>query len=284
MSCKGEKPQQSGGDQMFWSDPSDGLAQDQDAHEEEHDEEEPHEEAVHDLGDLPPLGDAALGGALVLVRLGDGLHALQQPLVLAHTPGSDPDLPLGRPAGRLLCLSLLGVVDGDQQILLPHRFLPPCLLLPHFLPPWTLLFLAPSPPRPPVDVPAGSSFSVGGPAVGLLPGQRLLPGRRPPQAAGPHLADEADPGQEVEDEELRPLWDGPGLGAAVVNVHNEDGEGGGGGDHRHGSDVVLPWWDTDRLPYGLRTGSDLKIWYHVFQGHSAILQLSNYVIKISSTT
>lgn len=56
----------------------------------------------------------------------------------------------------------------------------------------------------------------------------------------PHLIDEEYFGHVVDDEHLGPVRDRLGLGAAEMNVHDEDGERGGGGDHRHRCDVVFP--------------------------------------------
>lgn len=51
----------------FFDSHSDGLSQNEDAHEEDQEEEEPHEESIHDFGHFPPLSDAELCGSLVLV-------------------------------------------------------------------------------------------------------------------------------------------------------------------------------------------------------------------------
>lgn len=56
----------------------------------------------------------------------------------------------------------------------------------------------------------------------------------------PHLVDEEDFGHVVYDEHLSPVRDRLGLGATEMNVHDEDGERGGGCDHSHGGYVVLP--------------------------------------------
>lgn len=57
----------------------------------------------------------------------------------------------------------------------------------------------------------------------------------------PHLVDEEDFGHVVYDEHLGPVRDRLGLGTTEMNVHDEDGERGGGCDHSHGGYVVLPW-------------------------------------------
>lgn len=57
----------------------------------------------------------------------------------------------------------------------------------------------------------------------------------------PHLIDEEYFGHVVDDEHLGPVRDWLGLGATEVNVHDEDGERGGGCDHSHCCDVVLSW-------------------------------------------
>lgn len=56
----------------------------------------------------------------------------------------------------------------------------------------------------------------------------------------PHLVDEEDFGHVVDDEHLSPVRDWLGLSTTEMNVHDEDGEGGGGCDHSHGGDVILP--------------------------------------------
>lgn len=56
----------------------------------------------------------------------------------------------------------------------------------------------------------------------------------------PHLVDEEDFGHVVYDEHLSPVRDRLGLCATEMNVHDEDGERGGGCDHSHGGYVVLP--------------------------------------------
>lgn len=56
----------------------------------------------------------------------------------------------------------------------------------------------------------------------------------------PHLVDEEDFGHVVYDEHLSPVRDRLGLSTTEMNVHDEDGERGGGCDHSHGGYVVLP--------------------------------------------
>lgn len=56
----------------------------------------------------------------------------------------------------------------------------------------------------------------------------------------PHLVDEEELGHVVYDEHSGPVRDGLGLSAAEMNVHDEDGERGGGCDHSHGGYVILP--------------------------------------------
>lgn len=56
----------------------------------------------------------------------------------------------------------------------------------------------------------------------------------------PHLVDEEDLGHVVNDEHLSPVRDRFGLSTTEMNVHDEDGKGGGGCDHSHGGDVILP--------------------------------------------
>lgn len=56
----------------------------------------------------------------------------------------------------------------------------------------------------------------------------------------PHLIDEEYFGHVADDEHLGPVRDRLGLGATEMNVHDEDGERGGGCDHSHCCDVVLP--------------------------------------------
>lgn len=60
------------------------------------------------------------------------------------------------------------------------------------------------------------------------------------RAVLPHLVDEEDFGHVVDDEHLSPVRDWLGLGTTEMNVHDEDGEGGGGCDHSHSGNVVLP--------------------------------------------
>lgn len=55
----------------------------------------------------------------------------------------------------------------------------------------------------------------------------------------PHLVDEEDFGHVVYDEHFGPVRDRLGLSTTEMNVHDEDGERGGGCDHRHGGYVVL---------------------------------------------
>lgn len=56
----------------------------------------------------------------------------------------------------------------------------------------------------------------------------------------PHLIDKDDFGHVVDDKHLGPVGDWLGLSTTEMNVHDEDGKGGGGCDHSHGGDVVLP--------------------------------------------
>lgn len=56
----------------------------------------------------------------------------------------------------------------------------------------------------------------------------------------PHLIDEEDFGHVVDDEHLGPVRDRLSLSTAEMNVHDENGERGGGCDHRHRRYVVLP--------------------------------------------
>lgn len=56
----------------------------------------------------------------------------------------------------------------------------------------------------------------------------------------PHLVDEEDFGHVVYDEHLSPVRDRLGLSTTEMNVHDEDGERGGGCDHSHGGYVVFP--------------------------------------------
>lgn len=60
----------------------------------------------------------------------------------------------------------------------------------------------------------------------------------------PHLVDEEDLRHVVYDEHLSPLRDRLGLSTTEMNVHDEDGERGGGCDHSHGGYVVLPYEET----------------------------------------
>ena len=253
--------------------PSDGFSEDEDAHEEDHDEEEPHEEAIHHLGDLPPLPDAQLRGSLVLVWVGNVLNVPAQSLVLAHTLGFHPDLPPVPPDSTSLFTSytfllldmllssstgtswllllhlvsssssfLLWVVDGHKQILFPARLdgriLPPLQRLPS-----SILLHLPS-PRLSIHVPICSFgvASIGWWGFRLLLWQRLSPGWGPIEAVLTHLVHETDAGEVVEDEALGPLWDGPSLGTAVVDVHDEDGESCRCSYHRHRRNVVLSCW------------------------------------------
>lgn len=56
----------------------------------------------------------------------------------------------------------------------------------------------------------------------------------------PHLIDKEYFGHVVDDEHLGPVRDRLGLRATEMNVHDEDGERGGGCDHSHCCDVILP--------------------------------------------
>ena len=56
----------------------------------------------------------------------------------------------------------------------------------------------------------------------------------------PHLIDKEDFGHVVNDEHLSPVRDWLGLSTTEMNVHDEDGERGGGCDHGHGGDIVFP--------------------------------------------
>lgn len=56
----------------------------------------------------------------------------------------------------------------------------------------------------------------------------------------PHLVDEKYFGHVVYDEHLSPVRDRLGLSTTEMNVHDEDGERGGGCDHSHSGYVVLP--------------------------------------------
>lgn len=56
----------------------------------------------------------------------------------------------------------------------------------------------------------------------------------------PHLVDEEYFGHVVDDEHLSPVRDRLGLSTTEMNVHDEDGERGGGCDHSHCGYVVLP--------------------------------------------
>lgn len=56
----------------------------------------------------------------------------------------------------------------------------------------------------------------------------------------PHLINEEYFGHVVDDEHLGPVRDRLGFGATEMNVHDEDGERGGGCDHSHGCNVVFP--------------------------------------------
>lgn len=55
----------------------------------------------------------------------------------------------------------------------------------------------------------------------------------------PHLVHKEDFGHVVDDEHLCPVRNRLGLSTTEMNVHDEDGERGGGCDHSHGGDVVL---------------------------------------------
>lgn len=55
-----------------------------------------------------------------------------------------------------------------------------------------------------------------------------------------HLIDKADPCQVVQDEAAGPFRDRTRLRTTVMDIHDEDSQGGRCGDHRHGSNVVLP--------------------------------------------
>ena len=55
-----------------------------------------------------------------------------------------------------------------------------------------------------------------------------------------HLVDKEYFGHVVYDEHFCPVGDWLGLSATEMNVHDEDGERGGGCDHSHGGYVVLP--------------------------------------------
>jgi len=76
-------------------------------------------------------------------------------------------------------------------------------------------------------------------AHGLVGGERRPLALRG-EAVLAHLVHEQDLGHVVDDDHLGPVGHGLGLRAAEVDVHDEDGERGGGGDHGHGGDVVLP--------------------------------------------
>lgn len=74
---------------------------------------------------------------------------------------------------------------------------------------------------------------------------RLLGVQRGPltlwcSAVLPHLVNEEYFGHVVYDEHLSPVRDRLGLSTTEMNVHDEDGERGGGCDHSHSGYVVLP--------------------------------------------
>lgn len=76
-------------------------------------------------------------------------------------------------------------------------------------------------------------------AHGFLGVQRGLLGLRC-HAVLSHLVDKEYFGHVVYDEHFCPVRDWLGLSATEMNVHDEDGERGGGCDHSHGGYVVLP--------------------------------------------
>ena len=66
------------------------------------------------------------------------------------------------------------------------------------------------------------------------------------RAVLPHLVDEADFGHVVDDEHFGPVWDGLGLSATEMNVHDEDGERGRGCDHGHRGNVIFSFGRKQR--------------------------------------
>ena len=55
----------------------------------------------------------------------------------------------------------------------------------------------------------------------------------------PYFVDKEHPGHVLQDDLLGPLGYRLGVRATVVDVHDEDGQGGGGGYHCHRGDVIL---------------------------------------------
>lgn len=252
------------------------LADDQDAHEENHDEENPHEEPVHHLGDLLPLGPFGAGGPLLSEAVGDVLHVAHQlgvhswdpAAVAAEHAGAEADS--GGPVGRLFVLRAAGIllIFRAAQLLLVYlaavavedppigAFVLPqgvsrgvAALVPGDVVLDSGLVLRPRGLRTRVFVTLPvlltRRFAIRLDLLGKLLTVVFILGdprcwrRGGGGAVFSHLVHKEDLGHVVDDEDFGPAGNWFGLGSTEVDVHDENGERGGGSDHGHGGNVIL---------------------------------------------
>lgn len=225
------------------------------AHEENHNEKQPHEESIQNLGNLFPLSRSSRRSSLIAVTVCDILDIPHEMLLLTFAVWFESTImisasfPSSSCGFSYICYPI-PAIHAHKHSLLPHAIATGGVnsqracrahdlrhvfrVLGKF---WRCGILTPLKfehkvvfPSLPIHVAVG---------LGWLLRFRVwfLWLRR--HAVFTNFVDKANPGQILQDEFLGPVWDGFGLGATVMYVHNKDGEGGGCSDHGHRGYVIL---------------------------------------------